>query len=342
MKQMSKILSEVNYDLSSIKLVKCVAAHNEQDWITFNLANNYEEYDVIRVIEGAVEGRPNSTKDGHSTDRTLELIRSFPDPQNKIELFVIDRPFKSLEEQKQLFLDVAKDGEWLFIVDCDEFYMDGEISKIRSFIHRHPSATEFIPTFLHFYRDFWHIRDFEDEWNLWHQRIIKYQRGMRYHTHPVVTDKNGRCTYFSPEYQYTRYQMPGTYIYHYGHAKGKEFHAMKRDFYRSELEKFAASDGKTAADAFDEKFLEFVNETENLERILRFDGEHPSVMKSHPAFIHHAEKYQKHYEKCADSGTPPLIRHWKSALAYAEKNLPTIPQWMLFQKKMQPVYNVVA
>jgi hypothetical protein len=330
MKQMTDILAPVNYDLGKIKLVKCLAAHNEEDWILYNLENNYDEFDVIRVVEGAVEGRPKSTPDGHSTDRTLDLIKNFPDPANKIELYTLKRPFKALEEQKQIFLDAAHEDEWLFIVDCDEFYMDGEVNKIRRFIQNNPTAMEFVPTFLHFYRDFWHVRDFEGEWNLWHQRIFRYQPGMRYHTHPVATLVNGKCSYFTPEFQRLRWQMPGTYIYHYGHAKGQEFHAMKRDFYRSELAKFPAGDGQTAADAFDTKFKEFVEYTERLDSILEFDLEHPSVMRLHPAYKQREPFY-------ADK----RFRNFRESRAYSEMKLPTIPQWMMYDKKMQPVYNVV-
>lgn len=333
MKQMTKIMAEVNYDLSSVKLVKCIGAHNEEDWIEFNLRNNYDEYDIIRVVEGAVENRPNSTPDGHSTDRTLELIKNFPDPANKIELYTLSRPFKSLEEQKQIFLDAAQEGEWLFIVDCDEFYREGDVSRIRNAIKQAPMASEFIPTFLHFYRDFWHIRDFTPEWNIFHQRIIRYQPGMRYHTHPVATDANGICTCLSSQYQPFRYSVPGLYIYHYGHAKGKKFHEMKREFYMKELEKFSADSGKTAAQAFDEKFLEFVNDCEDLNTVLKFDGQHPEVMKSHPAYEHYADRYLKE----------DATRIWnKSGGAYAEAQLPNIPAWMYGPwKQYEPYYNVM-
>lgn len=330
MKQMSDILRNVNYDTSKIRLVKCLAAHNEEDWIAYNLANNYDEYDIIRVVEGAVEGRPKSTSGGHSTDRTLDIIKNFPDPANKIELYTLNRPFRALEEQKQLFLNVAHEDEWLFIVDCDEFYLDGEINKIRRFIFDNPSASEFIPTFLHFYRDFWHIRDFEGEWNLWHQRIFRYRKGMRYHTHPVVTLSDGKCSYFSPDMQRYRWQMPGTYIFHYGHAKSPDFHRMKAEFYRSELAKFPAGEGKSAADAFDQKLVEFVEYKEDLSKILSFEGEHPSIMKNHST---HSFRDGFYKDK--------QFKNFMDVPAYAEQNLPTIPQWMMFSNKMQPVYNVV-
>jgi glycosyltransferase involved in cell wall biosynthesis len=278
--QVAKILSEVNYT-KPIKLVKCLAVHNEEGWVEYNLRNNYEEFDIIRVVEGAVIGRPNSTPDGHSTDNTLEQIRNFPDPDNKIELITANRHFKSLEEQKQTFLDYANDGEWLVIVDCDEFYLEGEVNRVRKAIEKHPMASEIIPTFLHFYRDFFHLRAPHPEWQPQHQRIIRYQNGLRYHTHPVATDAQGRCTYFTPGYQPNRYTVPGLYIFHYGHAKGAEFHKMKAEFYRSELAKYEGRGGN-AAKEFDIKLDEFVNYTEDLSEILNYDGVHPVAIESHP------------------------------------------------------------
>lgn len=330
MKQVSSILEEVNYPLEKIRLVKCLAAHNESDWIEYNLANCYDEFDIIRVVEGAVKGRPNSTPDGHSTDDTLEKIKNFPDPDNKIELFTLDRPFKSLEEQKQIFLDMASDGDWNLICDADEFYMDGDVNRIREAIKLHPAASEFIPTFLHFYRDFSHIRDYHPEWVSWHQRILKYQPGLRYYTHPVATDAQGKCTYFTPEYQMKRYMLPNIYIYHYGHAKSAEFHKMKSEFYKSELDKFNLEDGTNASHKFDEKLDEFLNYKEDLSQVLAFDEKHPSVIQGHPLATYVEEFYLD----------KPEIHNWKQAKAYSEP-MPTIPQWMYFEKRMTPFYNSV-
>lgn len=334
MRQIDYILSEVNYDTSKIKLVKCVAAHNEAGWIRENLANNYDEYDVIRVVEGAVVGRPNSTPDGHSTDETVDLIKNFPDPANKIELYQMRRPFKSLEEGKQIFLDLARDGEWLFIVDADEFYLDGDVSRIRKAIHQHPMASEFIPTFLHFYRDSQHIRDIAPEWTLNHQRIVRARQGARFHTHPVMTLADGTCTYFDPRMQMLRYMTP-ILIFHYGHAKGPEFHTMKRDFYRSELSKFPAGHGKSAADAFDEKFKEYVEFSENLQEIYYYDGPHPSCLENHPCL----QKTDPFY-------LDKQFKNWRQSPYFSKwPNVPTIPQWMLdwpwAKAKMQPFYNQI-
>lgn len=357
-KQMSMFVEEAKLSSVPIRLVKCLAVHNEEGWVEANLANNYSEFDVIRVVEGAVQGRPGSTEDGHSTDATLERIRNFPDPDGKIELITIDRYFKSLEEQKQLFIEFAQEGDWLFIVDCDEFYMEGDVAKIRQHILRHPAASEFIPLFLHFYRDFHHIKAPHPEWQVQHQRIIRYRPGLKYHTHPVATDAQGKCTYFSPEYQSLRYTIP-IYIYHYGHAKGKEFHRMKQEFYKSELEKFKLEDGTDASVKFDEKFLEFVNETEDDRTILYFDGPHPEAAKKLPPWGYMAPTYSKRhkfllssFEGKTEEEIAEILQdtrmyldgpfeNWKSNFVYAAEKLPNIALWMMGEwKRAEPFYNV--
>lgn len=333
---MDRILAEVNYDKSKIKLVKCIGCHNEQDWIRFVLENNYNEFDIIRIVEGAVEGRPNSTHDGHSTDATVDIIRNFPDPDNKIELYQMGRPFKSLEEQKQIFLDTASPDEWLFIVDADEFYLEGDVERVRKAIHRHPTATEIIPTFLHFYRDFFHVKAPHPEWQPQHQRIIRYQPGMRYHTHPVVTLGNGQCSYFTPELQPCRYVIPGLNIFHYGHAKGHEFHKMKAAFYRSELAKFEGRGGNAAIE-FDMKLDEFVNYKEDLDTILHYDGKHPAVLNSHPQ----RNQLDPFYESVERKN---LIKNWKADKIYSKDKLPTIVVWMETfwgTQRMAPFYNAI-
>lgn len=331
-KQMLDIIEEVNYKYAEPVLVKCLAVHNEEDWVEHNLANCYDEFDIIRVVEGAVHGRPGSTDTGHSTDRTQELIRNFPDPDNKIEFITQDRFFKSLEEQKQTFLDLANEGEWLFIIDCDEFYLDGEINRVREAIRNRPTASEIIPTFLHFYRDFKHIKAPHPEWQPQHQRIIRYQPGLRYRTHPVATDKNGRCTYFDGSYQTKRYTMPGLYIFHYGHAKGKEFHQMKQEFYKSELEKFNLADGTNASDKFDEKFVEFMEYKEPLDTILEYNDEHPAAITNHPV----AQQAEQFYEDKS-------FVDWKDNFVYAAEELPTIALLMMGPwKQAEPFVNVLS
>ena len=166
---------------------------------------------------------------------------------------------------------------------------------------------------------------------MWHQRIIRYQGGLRYHSHPVATDGGGLCTYFSPEYQPKRFIVPNLYIYHYGHAKSIKFHKMKQEFYNKELKSFNLEDGTDASVKFDEKLDEFINRKEPVGEVLEYDGVHPKVIRGHPLYNYVDEIYN-------DAKFEP----YTTSIAYNGTKLPTIPQWMIYEKKMAPFYNVAV
>lgn len=284
--QMGSIAERVN---NPARLVSCVQCHNEEEFIGLTLKSIYNEVDRIIVIEGAVENRPNSTPDGHSTDRTVEIIQDFKanhDPYKKILFVQIKKHWKNLEEIKQTFLDMSFPGDWLIINDADEFYRPEDIRRLRVAIDRYPHICEFVPTFLHFYRDFKHIAVPGPEWNPQHQRVFKYVRGMKYNSHPVITDAAGHCTYFSPHYQGRRGVMKvPLYIYHYGYARMNMDNIMrqKEEYYTKELSKHNRADIK-----FKEKLDAWKNKAEP---VLYFDSEHPEAIRSHSMFNVPSAKY---------------------------------------------------
>lgn len=332
MKQVDAILADVNVSTANVKIIKCVQAHNESEWITYNLANCYDEFDKIRVIEAAVKGRPNSTPDGHSTDDTRELIRNFPDPQNKIELYSYNRHFDSLEQLKQIFLDVSNPDELLVISDVDEFFMEGSINRLRKILQYKPSLSQVVPTFLHFWRDAKHIRNMDENYTIQHQRVLRYEPGLRWHSHPVATNANGICTYFSNEYQMKKV-VPAEpfYIWHMGHAKGPEAFKAKQIFYQNELAKFKAADGRSASQAFDTNFKEFMDGTEKNEDVLVYTGPYPTTLQNHPIMKYEDEKFKG-----------KNFKNWKDGTIYGETNVPLIAIWMWGKFQKHPaIYNTI-
>ena len=267
---------------SPVKIVQCIQALNEQEFIGLTLRSIYDEVDKILCIEGAVKNQPNSTPDGHSTDNTVEIIQDFKknhDPQRKLLFLQIKRHFESLEELKQTFLDLSYPGEIILINDVDECYQPEDIRRIRRFFDLQPHATELIPTFIHFYGDFWHIAVPGSEWSCSHQRVVKLSQGVKYLSHPVLTDISNRCTYFSPEYQHRRFvPNPPVYIWHYGYARQNMDQRMqnKKLYYEQELAKHDGADKK-----FDKKMLAWFNKSEP---VLEYDGPHPEIMKQHPLY----------------------------------------------------------
>lgn len=278
--QIKSIIERVN---KPIRITQCIQALNESEFIEYTLQSIYSEVDRIVVIEGAVKNHPKSTEDGHSTDNTIELIENFKvnkDPDKKITFIKINRHWENLEAIKQTFLDVSSDGDIIIINDCDEIFEKKDIQRIRKFFDLNPGATELIVNFLHYYGDFWHIAKPGAEWNPNHQRIFRFQRGSKYLSHPVLTDSNNQCTYFSPNYQHRRFvpKIPIN-VHHYGYARINidDMMKSKQQYYASELAKHGGANKK-----FDQKVKYWFDKTEP---VLEYDGEHPEVMQVHPNYL---------------------------------------------------------
>lgn len=306
-----------------VRLVQVIQAFNEEEFIELTLKSIYSEVDRIIIIEGAVGLRKNATPDGHSTDKTIEIIEKFKnesDPDKKVLFIKINRPWKNLEEMKQTFLDVSSHGDILLINDADEFYDPKDMQRIRRFFDLNPHASELIVNFLHFYGDLHHIAVPGPEWSTTHQRIIKYVRGSKYLSHPVLTDPGGHCTYFSPHYQNRRFvpKVPIN-IWHLGYARRNMDGLMqqKREYYEKELAKHDGANKK-----FDKKVQAWFDKTEP---ILLYDGSYPDVIAS-KVFLTVPNIYGKH------------VGNWRDDLFYSKvlRGLPigTIPLCM--NKQAQP------
>jgi hypothetical protein len=277
--QMKSIAERVN---RKPRLVQCIQMLNEQDFAPLVLRSIYDQVDRILVIEGAVANNPRSTPDGHSIDKTREVLADFKanhDPKKKVVIISINKHWKNLEEMKQTFLDMSIPGDWILINDADEFYRPQDIERLRKAIELNPTACEFVPNFLHFYGDYLHVAKPAPEWQPQHQRIFKYVRGMKYNSHPVVTDPAGHCTYFSPHYQHRRVMLNDFFIFHYGYARANmdEIMRAKQEYYEKELAAHGAANKK-----FDQKVKDWFAGTEP---VLVYDGEHPSVFKNIAAAI---------------------------------------------------------
>ena len=307
------------------KIVQCIQVLNGEEFIEYTLKSIYNEVDFIRVIEGAVENQVNATEDGHSTDKTVEIINDFiknNDPDGKVQLIQIERPFKSLEEMKQTFLDYAVRGEWLLINDVDEIYKPEDIALLRKAIEYKPMASEFVPMFLHFYRDYQHIARPEAEWQPQHQRFFRFVPGMKYNSHPVVTDAHGHCTYFSPHYQSRRFIIKDWYVWHYGYARQGMDDIMKekRVYYEKELAKHGG-----ANKPFDEKARIFLGREEKAEDFCYYpELLHPKIMWDHPMHSYVDKKW--HNENFVE---------WDKVEPYCLDEVPNIWLWMSgLNKKM--------
>lgn len=283
--QVSSICDAID---KKIRIVQCIQACNEESLIEQCMLQVYNEVDKIIVIEGAVKNKVaagQATPDGHSLDRTVEIIQNVKknkDPDRKIIFVQIDRPWNDLEELKSTFFQYMNTGDWMLITDADEFLFPETVRDLRNAVSIEPSATEFVPSaFYHFWRDAWHVRKPSGDWGQQHQRFIRFQHGLRYQNHPVARDANDLCTYFHPHYLGKRFVLPSFKVYHYSYCRlGANDVAQKKDFYNKELGQAKHAD--VGAYARGGQTDEFTNKSEDLSTVLRFDGLHPPIMANHP------------------------------------------------------------
>jgi len=283
--QVSAIIDAIDHEP---RICQCIQACNEEALIEPCILQLYDKVDKILVIEGAVQNKVDvgqATPDGHSLDRTVEIIQDIKankDPDKKITFIRIDRPWRDLEELKNTFFQYMQEGDWMLITDADEFIMPEVIDQLREAISLEPTASEIVPeAFYHFWRDAYHIRKPSSDWGQQHQRFIRFQPGLHYVHHPVARDQNNVCTYFDPRYLGRRFVLPGFAIYHYSYCRDREEDVeAKKAFYDKELGQ--EKHGDVGAYARGGQTDEYLNKTEDLSTVLKFDLEHPPIMKGHP------------------------------------------------------------
>jgi hypothetical protein len=285
----------------------------------------YDKVDKIIVIEGAVKNKVDAgqaTPDGHSEDRTVEIIKDVKmnkDPDKKVVFVQIDRPWTDLEEIKNTFFQYMQEGDWMLITDADEFIMPDVVDQLREAITLEPWATEFVPAgFYHFWRDARHVRKPSGDWGQQHQRFIRLQQGLNYQHHPVARDKDGICTYFDPRYLGRRFVLPEFMVYHYSYCKDDEVEVQKKkEFYEKELGQ--DKHGDVGAYARGGQTDEYLSHSEDLNTVLVFDGIQPPIVANHPMVLRRdkflADKELENYM----TAEPYNLSHVPLIWAYAQE-----------------------
>lgn len=95
---------------------------NGEPFIRYQLDSIYPYADEIVIVEGAYEKfRHAATPEGRSTDKTLDIIRAYPDPQKKIKLIAKDGFYGDRLDMCNVLLEHVT-GDVVWQVDADEFY----------------------------------------------------------------------------------------------------------------------------------------------------------------------------------------------------------------------------
>ncbi len=171
---------------------------NGEPFTRYCLKSLYPYAHQIIVVEGAVKGAENTaTPEGHSIDGTLEVLKRFKDeedPEDKIVLITRDGFWEEKDQMSQAYAD-AVTGDWLWQVDIDEFYKDGDMEFLCRMLHECPEITTVSIEQI----TFWGSPDYSCDSTYLQKglvlchRIFKWEPGYSYASHrpPTVVDRAG-------------------------------------------------------------------------------------------------------------------------------------------------------
>lgn len=183
---------------------------NGEPYIEHCIKQYYKYARNIFIIEGA----DNRTRDhvnhkfftdsGHSTDRTVEIIRSFPDPEHKIQFFQKDGFWENGKEE--MIMSTTSDkisSNWVWVIDYDEFVRDCDFEKVFKMIEE-KNPTAFCFPMRSFWNNFntmfgWENQEtFSPQWGEAGWRLHRWDPGFSHWITvrpPNTTLKDGRSTW---------------------------------------------------------------------------------------------------------------------------------------------------
>jgi len=179
---------------------------NGEPFMRYALDALYPHAHEIIVVEGAAPAAAAvATPDGHSTDRTLAVLRNYQrerDPQGKLTVVTAEDQGHpngfwpgEKHEQSAAFAERAT-GDYLWQVDVDEFYRPEDIEAVRAMLVQEPSITQVSFRQVTFWGAPAYCVDgiyLRRGAGIYH-RLFKWQPGYRYVNHrpPTVVDASGR------------------------------------------------------------------------------------------------------------------------------------------------------
>lgn len=143
----------------------------------------------IFIVEGPVKWWHEQTNKKVSTDGTVEILKSFPDPENKIKLRTGKVSWGGKDEMCNYWLQRWRDNEeeykkidYVFQIDADEVYKEEDIVKIKKILEEEkPFEVGIMP--FSFYGGFdRYVGGYEQATNNF-MRIFRYWLGAEFLSH---------------------------------------------------------------------------------------------------------------------------------------------------------------
>jgi hypothetical protein len=216
-------------------ITACIKVFNEASFLPYCLESIYPYVDRIDILEGAIkELHSLANPDGSSTDDTVKIIKSFPDPKHKIRL--LQGKWHNREEMQTKLLEICS-SKWILFIDGDEVSDPSSMNKLRRWCKQHQDGNIVYarPTrFFNFWHDFKHIAYSLNPLSPWAQYGLPHAFliwrdivGLNFtQAHTIPVDGFGvPVSLDHPSYRKHQAVLDDVFIYHFGNAKGSE--AMK-------------------------------------------------------------------------------------------------------------------
>ena len=277
-------LDKIHDTFKEPKITVGIIALNEEEYIEYSLKNIYDTADEIIIVEGSTklwrEANPDTVKsDGSSIDKTAEIIKNFPDPENKITL--IQGKWEDKLEMRNQYMQKAK-GDYIWLVDADEFYKKEDQKKLRKFLIENPDVEEVRWPF----RNFWHgfniickgslAATAQRLWKNLNCKLSRHDTVVKLNNVPLkVVHNNDIC------------------CYHYGYVKSKQNMRAKTNFYKLRYQTTKGLYSKEYEDVLEflESWFNWNSEHKlpyklpgNMQLIDYNISDHPEIIKSHPYY----------------------------------------------------------
>ena len=186
----------------------------------------------IIVVEGVVE---DFSKNTLSTDGTTDVLDDLEKEHSKIKVlrFRKKRKFKFKKDMQNLGVKYAT-GDYVWIVDCDEFYLAKDIGKVLRLISEtQPKKIGF--RINNFFKGCDYVMDGDEKKRFYGMnyawRVFKWETGMQFIEHrPIKTNKKLSGEIFTPGLM----ESHGIKMFHFGYIFNSQVKS-KIDFYQKRL-----------------------------------------------------------------------------------------------------------
>lgn len=256
----------------------------------------------ILIVEGSCpQARWDASSEGTSRDRTLEVISSYPDIENKIKL-VASQAWNHKDDMVNAYIPYVT-GDYLFQVDSDEIWSQDALKKIHQVLCERPDITclEFNP--LHFWHNFETVL-VEGHWVWPFMRIFRFEKGAKWQSHEPPILLNPQGVPYNDIKKVNATDEFGIRFFHYSYLTERQAR-WKATFFKqySKPEDIRSSDASTCigmtSDWFEKVWKAWENNPEMVEttygtspgggpawgpqgRTEKYTGSHPEVITLHP------------------------------------------------------------